>query len=56
MKLTIEPTDSKDYRTVSISVPGDDLSIDKVVEMFRAALHGLGFHPEHIKEAVGEDG
>lgn len=51
MKITIETQ----YRTTSVAVPNDDVTIVEVMELIRAALLAQGFHPYNVSEAIGDD-
>lgn len=50
MKLTLEPTTEESYWTVVISKPKDDLKLDEVMELVKAAVVAWGFSPESVEE------
>lgn len=56
MKITIEPTDPANLEQNSVTVGhvSDDLNIDQVAELVKAALLGYGFHPDRVKELFSE--
>lgn len=58
MKITIEPTvpyeGSNHYPCVSVSIPKDDLRIDEMMELVRAALLGAGFSESSVTSYLGE--
>lgn len=56
MKITIEPTDpaNLDQNSVTVGHVSDDLNIDQVADLVKAALLGYGFHPDRVKELFSE--
>ena len=50
--MTISITD--DHGTVTISRPKSGPHISEFVAAFRDALLALGFHPDNVKEHLGE--
>ena len=58
MKVIIEPTEGcreHPHLRVEVSLPHDDLSASEMVALFRAAMLGATFHPDTVKEHLGED-
>lgn len=49
MILVIEPTTDEARPLVTVTMPGDDLSLDRVVELFGRALLAYGFREEVVR-------
>ena len=55
MKISIEPTrGGKFYNSVAISHPSDDLSIDEMTNLLRAALLAWGYQPDTVDSLMGK--
>lgn len=59
MKITISPSSDQKLEThrintVTIENPADDLDVDGMCDLFRAALLAMEFHPDAVKERLGE--
>jgi len=48
MKLTLED----DYLSVNIENKSDGITVSEAIEMFRAALVGIGYHEDSISAAM----
>lgn len=59
MKITIEPTQDQSHSspeathsTVAIGTPSDDLDIDGIMDLMRAALLAWGFAEATVNEVI----
>lgn len=60
MKLTLEPTETQDFLTVSVRSNDDHSSIGAVIDLIVALLTAWGFSKDVIRDGMeawlGEDG
>jgi len=59
MRIMLIPTEmppagSKEYPTVSISIPDDDLTMDDLCEMMRSLALAAGYSEKTVNEYFGE--
>ena len=55
MLVILEPTEQEGQHRVVIQHQRDDLNLDEVVVLIRAALIAYGFHPDSVAELLPEE-
>lgn len=55
MRIILEPTEQEDQHRVVIQHQRDDLDIDEIAILLRAALLAYGFHSDTVKEILSEE-
>lgn len=57
MKITIEPTTNfaPEQHACTVAHVADDLNIDEVAELIKAALRGYGFHADTVDKLFSEE-